>query len=344
MIRPITLITALMAILSGLYLYYSKNAVLMLDRRIEKIARDTMTVGEQTRLLHAEWMLLNDPERLRQFSDRYLTLKPLTPTQFTTLADLAGRMPAPRMPEPEPAPQPNTQPATDVTANPQNAVTRTIMAADPIPTEEAAPAIVADEVLPMPPALVSPPPNFAPPPIIAAPVIATPAQPAPVIAAAQPRPAPTTQPAPARTEPRPPLQAQVAPTPETRPAPRQTEARSSETRPTETRVATTRPPLQGAVTTPAPTQIASAAPAVPRQPSTARPAAPSPAPVAQASAPRAPKPYAAPAAPRPAPAPSIYQPVSAPMGGSMLGGAQRGAPVPLPRPTPFGVPAFDGGG
>jgi len=45
--------------------------------------------------------------------------------------------------------------------------------------------------------------------------------------------------------------------------------------------------------------------------------------------------------------PAAYRapvPAPTPVGGSFLGGAQRGGAVPLPRPTPYQAPILDGGG
>jgi len=327
MIRPITLITAGLAVLSGLYLYHSKNAVLMLDRKIEKIARDTIAVGEQTRLLHAEWTLLNDPERLRQFSDVYLTLKPLAPTQFTRLNDLASRLPAPRAPEDErptvtietvtPAPNPDA-------ATPSETV--------PALTEEPAPVVIAEDVLPIPPLPVPPPPvpaaRSAPPLQLAT----TPAQPAP----GQAGPAPASV---ARgVEPvaaRPPVQAQ-APV----------------TRAPEAKVATSvRPPLQGPVPQPgyqpAPASSAIAPLPLPRPAAPIQTAANTTRPTSPATAAPSAPPAAARFAPPARQQPATYQSPPAPTpayGGSMLGGAQRAAPLPLPRPMPVYAPVQDGGG
>jgi hypothetical protein len=149
MIRPITIVTFLMACGSGLYLYQSKHEVQLLDRTIEKAVRDTGALREQSRLLSAEWTMLNDPDRLRQFSDTYLSLKSINPAQFTSLNDLDGRLPAPRIETP--APNPTETPAV----------------ADAVPPEvdEPAPAAVADsEVLPVPPIPMVPPVQAATPP------------------------------------------------------------------------------------------------------------------------------------------------------------------------------------
>jgi hypothetical protein len=142
MIRPLTIATCLLACGSGLYLYQSKHEVQVLDRTIERTVHDTGALREQSRLLAAEWTMLNDPERLRQFSDTYLSLKTIAPPQFTSMADLDSRLPAP---QPEAPPHGTDQ------------EDQAPVAADTTPSSEpdAAPApdtaVVADEVLPVPP-------------------------------------------------------------------------------------------------------------------------------------------------------------------------------------------------
>lgn len=93
MIRPLTIATFLMASGSGLYLYQSKHEAQVLDRTIERAVHETAAFREQSRLLVAEWTMLNDPESLRRFSNAYLALKTITPGQFSSLADLDGRLP-----------------------------------------------------------------------------------------------------------------------------------------------------------------------------------------------------------------------------------------------------------
>lgn len=344
MIRPVTLITAGAAILSGLYLYHTKNAVLMIDRKIERIAKDTVAVGEQTRLLHAEWTLLNDPERLRQFSDRHLALKPLSPSQFTSLNDLAAKLPAPRAPEPDPPPAPAAAPLGTETAP---AVTTP--AGTPAVADEPPAPIVTEEVLPLPPVPVPPPP------------VTRPTSPA-LIAGPQPGTQPGTQVPPSvairPAEASPNRAAVQAQAPTALPAPT---PRVPDVRPGDTRVATVRPPLQGPplpapATSPASQPATTAATALPRPiplqpPVVAAPVRPatSAAPVAQVptqptqrvaqGAPPASS-FAAPARQQPA---AAFQPAPV-AGGSLLGTAQRGPAAALPRPTPFGAPVADGGG
>jgi hypothetical protein len=81
--------------------------VQLLDREIEKTVRATDALREQTRVLHAEWTLLNDPQRLQVLADQFLSLKTVTPGQFTSLAELDSRLPAVSVPEP-------VQPSPDV--------------------------------------------------------------------------------------------------------------------------------------------------------------------------------------------------------------------------------------
>src|SRR5271165_6113704 len=124
MIRPFTCLCFLLAGGSGLYLYQSKHSVQMLDRQIEQTVRDAEKVRDQARLLNAEWMLLNDPERLRALADQLLALQTVKPAQFTTMADLGHRLPPVRSPDaplegvPEPAVMPPMVPPPVAQAQP----------------------------------------------------------------------------------------------------------------------------------------------------------------------------------------------------------------------------------
>jgi hypothetical protein len=154
MIRPLTIATCLLACGSGLYLYQSKHEVQLLDRTIERTVRDTNTLREQSRLVAAEWTMLNDPERLRQFSDTYLNLRTITPSQFTSIADLNNRLPAPDA-EQSPRGTDDEELAPVAVATPPS---NTLDAASPatvapatVATDTAASPAAADEVLPVPP-------------------------------------------------------------------------------------------------------------------------------------------------------------------------------------------------
>ena len=70
MIRPFTCLCFLLACGSGLYLYQSKHRVQLLDRQIEDTVHGTEKLREQIRVMHAEWTLLNDPQRLQTLAER----------------------------------------------------------------------------------------------------------------------------------------------------------------------------------------------------------------------------------------------------------------------------------
>jgi hypothetical protein len=107
MIRPFTLICMLLACGSGLYLYQTKHQVQLLDREIAQTVQATTAARDRAGVLRTEWTLLNDLERLRALADQYLQLRPVAPGQFTALADLGSRLPAPRAPQPEPVAAPD---------------------------------------------------------------------------------------------------------------------------------------------------------------------------------------------------------------------------------------------
>ncbi|MGA9869504.1 MAG: hypothetical protein WBQ75_23970 [Acetobacteraceae bacterium] len=114
MIRPITCVTFLLACGSGLYLYQTKHKVHVLDAQIDQVVHQTAQVREQTRVLRAEWTLLDQPDRLQQLAAQFLTLQPTKPSQFVSAADLDSRLPAPLPPRsatPTPPPAVEEPPA-----------------------------------------------------------------------------------------------------------------------------------------------------------------------------------------------------------------------------------------
>lgn len=153
MIRPLTIATFLMACGSGLYLYQSKHEAQVLDRMIEKSVRDATAYRDQSRLLAAEWTMLNDPETLRRFSDIYLKLKTITPSQFTSLADLDSRLPPIELPASSQG-MDQEEPPLAVAEVPVATVPAAARAAG-ISTD-AAPAIVSDDVFRGAPRLSAP--------------------------------------------------------------------------------------------------------------------------------------------------------------------------------------------
>lgn len=160
MIRPITCICFLLACGSGLYLYQAKHRVQLLDRQIEATVQATEKLREQTRVLHAEWTLLNDPQRLQALGDQFLTLKTVQPSQFTSMADLDSRLPPVPPPEatpPAPAAAPPAPVAEATPPPPQpeqpsaTAVATTPPAPPPSQTKPVAMAAAPSPPAPKPP-------------------------------------------------------------------------------------------------------------------------------------------------------------------------------------------------
>ncbi len=116
MIRPFTCVCMVLAGASGLYLYQAKHRVQLLDRDITNTIHATEAARERIGVLRAEWTLQNDPERLAQLADRFLTLKTVTPGQFTSMAELDKRLPPVKAPDaaPPPAMDENTPVANGV--------------------------------------------------------------------------------------------------------------------------------------------------------------------------------------------------------------------------------------
>lgn len=96
MIRPFTLICALLAGSAGLFLYTKKHETTVLDQKITSIVRKTERIQQQTAMLRTQWALLNQPDHLAALSARLLTrLHPMTPEQYVRLASVINTLPQP---------------------------------------------------------------------------------------------------------------------------------------------------------------------------------------------------------------------------------------------------------
>jgi hypothetical protein len=195
MIRPITVLCFLLACGSGLYLYQTKHRVQVLDRQIEDTVRATGALREQARVLHAQWTLMNDPQRLQVLADQFLNLKTVAPGQFTGMADLDSRLPAVKPPEPPPAPlveipvaqaaEPASQPVPPV-PQPEQPVPAPTAFASPPPPPAPKPSVVAAAAV-----AVSPhPAEHRLPPVHAAVAETPPVRPVATEVAPRPRPIP----------------------------------------------------------------------------------------------------------------------------------------------------------
>ena len=177
MIRPITVICWILALGAGLYLYRAKHEVELMDKHIEKIAKQTGDLRAESRRLLDDWIRLGEPEQLHKYSDEYLGLKTIAPTQFARLSDLPSRLPATRTdPKPEEQPDAVAQTSEDQTGASAAAPGVLASGAQPSTAASANEMSDADEDLPLPPI----PPVVPVVASVAAPVVAPPLQARPV--------------------------------------------------------------------------------------------------------------------------------------------------------------------
>jgi len=204
MIRPITVICWILALGAGLYLYRAKHEVELMDKHIEQIAKETNDIRAESRHFLDEWIRLGEPEQLRKYSDQYLGLKAVMPTQFVRLSDLPGRLPTPRADPVEGTVEATAQPETSPTAQAQTSDAADEAAADelPVPPIPPAPTVLTSVTLPTVTAPGITPPGVTPASGIAPPLQARPVTPRLTVSGQQDLSAPKPHPATAADEPR----------------------------------------------------------------------------------------------------------------------------------------------
>ena len=140
MIRPITMICWVLALGAGLYLYRAKHEVELIDQHIDQIAKKTAELRVESRGLLDEWIRLGEPEQLHKYSDTYLGLKTIAPTQFARLSDLASRLPPPQADPPAETP---ADPTAETPAETKDMVAQSpdILSVE-VPPPSAGPAVV----------------------------------------------------------------------------------------------------------------------------------------------------------------------------------------------------------
>jgi hypothetical protein len=100
MIRPFTLLSAVIFLLSGAYLFAIKHRAEATEMQIAQIDQQSRLDAQRIRVLQAQWALETDPDRLAQLAGAFTTLTPMKPAQLVTLATLAQALPAPGAPVP----------------------------------------------------------------------------------------------------------------------------------------------------------------------------------------------------------------------------------------------------
>jgi hypothetical protein len=352
MIRPITVICWILALGAGLYLYRAKHEVELMDKQIEQIARATNEIRAESRHLLDDWIRLGEPEQLHKYSDEYLGLKTIAPTQFARLSDLVSRLPAPRVDPPpetvEAAAQPAAQPvaarSTDAETDSADEADADSLPVPPIPPPVNAVVLQAVTTVPLQARPVTP-------------RVAAEQRPRPIEthAAEEPRQLPPKPTPMTAMEPHPsgPVQPSAPPTPQVRahelpPLQAQDQPRGRDV-PWQSQ-GQGLPPLQARGLQPAPMQPPSLQHA-PMQPASlqAVPSQPAPNRPPEARVASDPRREIPPASLRPVDArglePQLPRQVAAPgpPAGSLLGSARGVVPLPLPAPTPVSA-AWPGAG
>lgn len=92
MMRGITILWVLLAMIAGVGLYLLKHDVQTMEDQLARLNRQITKDRTEIHVLQAEWTYLNDPERLRDLVAKHLPgLKPVSSTQVSTLAALPLR-------------------------------------------------------------------------------------------------------------------------------------------------------------------------------------------------------------------------------------------------------------
>ena len=95
MIRFMNLNTAFLALtlLVAYGTYHVKYDAQKSQKQINAIDRQIEQEKERSRVLAADWGLLNEPARLQRLAQRHLALAPIEPTQIASTVDLKARVP-----------------------------------------------------------------------------------------------------------------------------------------------------------------------------------------------------------------------------------------------------------
>jgi cell division protein FtsL len=141
----------------GIGLFFVKHEVRDQEARLAELNQEIRREQEAIHILKAEWSYLNDPARLRQLSEKFLSMRVMGPAQITSLtgprrdATATASLPAvkpPTMPTRADPPRSRPEPARSDAAR-----------AEPIRPIAPAPALAATPVpapAPVPPAAPAP--------------------------------------------------------------------------------------------------------------------------------------------------------------------------------------------
>jgi hypothetical protein len=78
-------------VLAAAYVYRIKFNSTVQAERLAKLRSEVRHERDTIAALRAQWSRLDDPARIQVLADRFLSLKPINPTQFDTLDNLPDR-------------------------------------------------------------------------------------------------------------------------------------------------------------------------------------------------------------------------------------------------------------
>ncbi|MDE8348771.1 MAG: hypothetical protein POG74_04710 [Acidocella sp.] len=148
MIRPLTLLSMILAAVSGAYMFAVKHRAQVLDDQLASVAQQTRLDQERIRVLQAQWALETAPPRVKQLAAQFTDLQPVKPAQMVTLAALSSILPPPSKVAPEPPLLAVPPPAVVASTTPLPAVAAPAQppsksVSPPAPTPTTAPALAA---------------------------------------------------------------------------------------------------------------------------------------------------------------------------------------------------------
>lgn len=100
MIRPLTLVSLILAAGSAGFLFVEAHQAQRRERELDRLSRAIQEQREAVIVLEAEWAYLNRLERLQQLAGRHLDLAPVTPDRVVRVQDLPVRPPSEGAPGP----------------------------------------------------------------------------------------------------------------------------------------------------------------------------------------------------------------------------------------------------
>lgn len=95
MSRILTLAAIGLAVGTAATLYQVKYEVRQLEQEARELHRGVTRERQSIQVLDAEWAFMNQPSRIQDLAERYLDLKPVKPTQITSIDRLPMRPVAP---------------------------------------------------------------------------------------------------------------------------------------------------------------------------------------------------------------------------------------------------------